>query len=126
MNTTQTLVSLTPKDITERVMTTNSFTKAEMAAHKAQITDARKVKREGLALWDGAKLGSFAAEAMQRGAVVKDIRTRTSSKQQTWTIKLVAPIHATPADALKAKIKRAAERLNELEEQFSKESATAV
>ena len=117
MSSTQTLALLTPEDIRTRVMTSNSFSKAEMAGHRSQITDARASKRKELSDWDGAKLGSFASEAMKAGAVLKDIRTVGSSKQQTWTIKLVAPVHRTPQEAMQFKLRAAAKRLNDLEEQ---------
>ncbi len=126
MNATQTLVLLKPEDIQLRVNTSNSFSKAEMLAHRSQIRDMRAAKRTRLAKMDGAQLGLFASEAMKAGAVVQDIKTRSSATQQTWTIKMVAKVHKSEADALKDQIKRAAKKLNELEEKYTEATAKTV
>jgi len=126
MSSTQTLVLLSPEDIHHRVQSSNSFSKAEMLAHKSQIRDARATKRGELSQWDGAKLGSFASAAMKAGAVIKDIKTNSSATQQTWTIKMVAKVHKSEKDALAAKVKAAAKKLNDLEEAYALANATKV
>lgn len=118
------LVLLKPEDILSRVATSNSFTKAEMVAHRAQIVDARRAKRDRLSTMTGSQLGTLVEQQItDKGAKIVDIRTNTSAKQQTWTIKLVAKVHKTKEEELKAKIKAAQDRLNKLEEKLEEVTA---
>jgi len=120
------LAVLKPEDIKSRVATSNSFTKLEMATYRAQITDERKAKRARLSTMTGSQLGTLVEEQMKsKGAVIKDIRTTTSAKQQTWFIKMTAPVHKTEAERLKDRAVKLAKQLNEVEEAYEAEKAKA-
>lgn len=125
MSTTQ-VATLSNQDIKNRVETVNSFTKLEMTTYKAQIADARKAKRARLATLTGSQLGTMVEELQKGGAEIRDIKTRTSAKQQTWSIKLVAKVFKSEAEQLKAKALKLAKQLNEVEEKYAKVTATKV
>lgn len=120
------LVTLSKDDIKNRVAVSNSFTKEEMTAHRDEIRLARKEKRALLGEYTGSNVGSIVDKAREQGAVVTDIKSRTSATQQTWTITMKAKVHKSEADAIKAKIARAQKGLNKLEEAYEKATATTV
>lgn len=123
MNTSQ-IALLNSEGILSRVATSNSFSKAEMVAHKSQIVDARRAKRERLSTMTGSQLGTLVESQMKdKGAVIKDIRTKTSAKQQTWLIKMVAPLHKSEAERLKAQVVAAGKKLATLEEKLEELNA---
>ncbi len=115
-----TLVTLTTDAINNRVMTTNSFTKEEMEAHRAMITDARKARREELSKFTGANVGTVIDGLKEsRNAVLTSMVTRTSAQKQRWIITLTAKRNASPADLLKEKAARAAKQLAKYQKELN-------
>jgi len=121
------LVTLNPADIKARVLETNSFSKAEIVAHRAQITDARREKRANLAKLGGAEVGAIVAKLSQeRGAVITEMKSHVGVKSQTWTIRLTAQVHKSAADQLRAEAARLQKALNRVEAKLEEANTTAT
>lgn len=119
-----TLVTLTAEDIKSRVNSTNSFTKEEVAAHRSLINLYRGEKREAMAKLNGSNVGSVIDKLREEnGAVVSDMKSRTSATRQVWTITLTAKVHKSEAEKLKARAAKLQKELNKVEELLENVSA---
>lgn len=108
-----TLVTLTVDDIKKRVESSNSFTKEEMENNRALIVTARANRRKELANLGGIEVGAVVARLQKENdAKIVAMTTKSSAKQQSWTIRLTAKRNVSPAQ-------RAAERVANLQKQLA-------
>lgn len=99
MTTENTQVAITPevkKVIRDRVNTTNRFEKSEIELYRAEITAARKEKRERLAGMKASDVSNVVSKHMEQGFIVKDTKSRSLKTGDKMTIELFRSKKSAP------------------------------
>lgn len=99
MKTENTQVAVTPETlnvITQRVNSTNKFTKDEVERYRPQITAARKEKRERLGAMKASDVSSIVSKHMEQGFAVRDSKATSLKTGDKVVIELFRKNGAAP------------------------------